>query len=316
MTNDGLVWENISLEQGEVFAAVSVESCVGLKWIKVSETKVGIAIDLPSDLPVFDAGKPYKNLEFSTIDLTTGSTPRRAFCVFCTDSSYFEIFEDLCLSLIKVLKSIDCPKAKAKTTVTRAKAWSELFRSGRRELTREQIMGLICELVFLRDSWMSFGRGVSTWFGPDHKSQDFIDVSYAVAVEVKLQTQALMISVSSIYQLEFDGSLFLWVAQLEERDDGESLNELVDSISEQLPPEELADFESKLIRIGYERRSSYDTKYKKKDAKYYDVHEGFPRIIPGTFNGLVKASYALELDEQFDQFVVSAEAIGDALECK
>ena len=146
--NNDLPWDGFSIESGERFASLAVPECIGLKWVKTSDVRVGVAIDLPSEMTAIDPGRAYKNLEFEVMELGGTANAYKIFCVFCVDSAYFEIFEDLCRSLIKVLKHVDDPAAKARTTVTRAKAWSELFRSGRRELSREQVMGLICELNF------------------------------------------------------------------------------------------------------------------------------------------------------------------------
>lgn len=313
-SNNELVWGGLSLSAGQELVSKAIESCEGLMWVKTSETRVGIAVNLPGDMPIFDPGKAYKNLEFEKIDLYGGAEGPKIFGVFCVDSAYFEIFEDLCLSLVKVLKSIDSPLAKANTTVTRAKAWSELFKSGRKEMTREKVMGLICELFFLEDHWFAFGRGVSSWFGPDHKSQDFVDSDASLAVEVKLQSKELDVSISSIYQLDYEGALFLFATQLEEHDDGVGLNELVDRISGGLNPEGLAEFQSKLLRIGYEPRSSYDVPFKVKAEKCYAISEGFPRLIIGSLAGLTRVEYSLELTEQFDAYRRDISEIGDALE--
>lgn len=316
MTNDsGLVWDGMSLSAGQRLVSEAVESCEGLMWVKTSETRVGIAVNLPGDMPIFDPGKAYKNLEFETIYLYGGSEGPKIFGVFCIDSAYFEIFEDLCRSLVKALKQIDSPIAKAKTTVTRAKAWSELFKSGRKEMTREKVMGLMCELFFLEDHWFTLGRGVSSWFGPDYKSQDFVDSDSSLAVEVKLQSQELVVSISSIYQLDYEGTLFLFAIQLEEHGDGVGLNELVDRISASLNPYDNAEFQSKLLRIGYEPRSSYDVPFKVKEEKCYEIVEGFPRLINGSLAGLTRVQYALELTEQFDTYLRDISEIGDALEC-
>ena len=305
MTSEGLPWDRFQVGEGELLASISVSGCPGLKWVKTSETRVGVAVDLPNDMPVFELGKAYKNLEFEVLELASSASPYKVFCVFCVDSSYFEIFEDLCRSLIKVLKDIDDPISKAKTTVARANAWSELFRSGRRELSREQVMGLICELNFLKDHWKPMGRGISTWYGPDDKSQDFIDDGAAVAVEIKHQSKEGAISISSLYQLDFDGALFLVTMQLEEHAEGISLNALVEEISCDLNPEELADFESKLIRLGYEARSTYDAPFRTTDKKCLAVKSDFPRLVVGSVTGLVRANYKLQLDDSFDPYIIS-----------
>mgnify|MGYP000703918061 CR=1 FL=1 len=312
MTNDALVWDRITAPSPPALAFLGVADSVGIKWLKATDSKVGFAIELPKGFE-FNPGKPYRILEFEVVKPDV-STDKSFFCVFCIEPGSFEIFEDLCLSLIKGLKGIDDPLARAKTTIIRAQAWSELFRSGRRELTREQILGLVCELQFLANTWFSLDRGIDTWFGPDRKSQDFVDLASNVAVEIKHMDSSNSVSVSSIYQLQFDGAFFLCAYQLREDPNGKSLNELVDFVSEQLDPLGKAEFESKLIKIGYENRSSYNEPFAISHEAIYEVSNNFPRIVPGTLHGLIKASYTLELDSSFDEFRVPLDAIGEAIE--
>ena len=122
------------------------------------------------------------------------------------------------------------------------------------------------------------------------------------------------VSVSSIYQLQFDGELFLVTYQLKDDPNGQSLNGLVEQILDQLDPLAKADFESKLMRVGYEMRSSYDDCYAVASESIYKIANDFPRIIPGTLYGLVKANYTLELDSSFDQFLVTFEEMGEAID--
>jgi hypothetical protein len=312
MTSDALIWDRMNTPPPPALAFLGVTDSVGIKWVKATDSKVGFAIELPKGFE-FSPGKPYRILEFEVIKPDI-STDKSFFCVFCNDPGSFEIFEDLCLSLIKGLKGIEDPLARAKTTIIRAQAWSELFKSGKRELTREQILGLICELQFMINTWLPLNRDVDTWFGPDRKSQDFIDLGANVAVEIKHMDSSNSVSISSIYQLQFDGKLFLCAYQLKEDPNGKSLNDLVDQIFEQLEPISQAEFQSKLIRVNYEKRSTYDERFSISGEAVYEVANQFPRIIPGTLHGLVKASYTLELDSSFDEFLAELAEIGEAIE--
>ena len=312
MTSNTLVWDRMNAPPPPAYSFLGVADSVGVKWVKATDSKVGFAIELPKGFD-FSPGKPYRILEFEVIK-PDASTDKSFFCVFCNEPGSFEIFEDLCLNLIKGLKGIEDPLARAKSTIIRAQAWSELFKSGRRELTREQILGLICELRFLADTWLSLDRGVDTWFGPDRKSQDFVDLATNVAVEIKHMDSSKSVSVSSIYQLQFDGTLFLCAYQLQEDPSGRSLNELVNVVADQLDPLKQVEFESKLLKIGYENRSTYNEPFAISSEQIYEVVRNFPRIVPGTLHGLVKASYTLELDASFDEFRVSFGAIGEAIE--
>lgn len=312
MTNSALIWDRLPALPPPNMAFLGIPNNPGLKWVKATESKVGIAIDLPSTLES-PPGKPFRSLDFEIVKLAA-TRAESVFCVFCNQPGSFEIFEDLCHNLVKGLEGIQDPIARAKATIDRARAWSELFKSGRRELNREQIMGLICELEFLESKWMPLNLSVDTWFGPDRKSQDFIELVNNVAVEVKHMDSSKSIKISSLHQLEFDGRLFLVAYQLKEDSNGRSLNERIDSVLEQLEPMLGAEFETKLIRVGYEKSSSYEERFSIAGEFLYEVVNDFPRIVPGTLPGLVKASYTLELNSNVEAFLVQFNDIGDAIE--
>ena len=50
------------------------------------------------------------------------------------------------------------------------------------------------------------------------------------------------------------------------------------------------------------------------DNFIYEVTNDFPRIVPGTMPGLVRASYTLELDSNFEDFLVEFDDVGEVLE--
>lgn len=312
MTSNVLVWDQMPSPAQPRLAFLAIPNQTGLKWVKANASKVGIAIDLPATLD-YTLGKPYRKLDFEIVKLSTTSD-KSVFCVFCIEPGLFEIFEDLCRSLIKGLEGIDDPHSRADTTIVRAKAWSELFRLGRRELTSQQILGLLCELRFLAHEWLPLGQGVDSWVGPDRKSQDFVHVANKVAVEVKHMNSSKSVSISSIHQLEFDGTLFLAVYQLREDTNGISLNELVEQLLDHLDPLESAGFSSKLIRSGYEQRPKYDERYIIADSALYEVIREFPKVVPGTVPSVVAASYTLELDSSCDSFMREFECIGKEIE--
>ena len=70
-------------------------------------------------------------------------------------------------------------------------------------------MGLVCELQFLREHWLTKSKPINTWFGPERKSQDFIDEQNNIAVEVKLVSSENIFRVSSIHQLDYEGICLL-----------------------------------------------------------------------------------------------------------
>lgn len=310
--NKTLIWDTIPTPAASSLTLLAIANQPGLKWVKESETKVGVSIDLPSDF-AFTPGKPYRKLEFNVRKLSL-VTDESVFCVLCNDPPLFEIFQDLCNSLVSGLEGITDAHHRAHATILRAHAWSELFKSGRRELNRQQILGLYCELRFLVDQWLPLGYDIDTWFGPDRKSQDFLDVADNLAVEVKYVNSSNSVSISSIHQLSFGGCLYLVGYQLTESEAGASLNDLVRLIRSQLDPLQRATFDSKLIKIGYETLPSYDEQYTVTNSMIFKVNNDFPKITPGTLHGVVQVRYTLQLDTTFNEFMCEFSDIGKEIE--
>lgn len=287
-------WKSIKTPtDAERLAAVSVNNCIGLKWIKSSENRLGLAVELANDHRDIRTGT-FKHLEFEVLNI---SSSLRYFCVFCTDQNYLDLFEELCHSLIQNVSHIYSLSAKADAVVKRAEAWAEFLKKGRKSLTREQILGLFCELSFMAKQWLTRNYSATSWTGPDKKAQDFVDQLGNMAVEIKHISGEDRVKISSIYQLDYSGSLYLYGIQLETSDEGTSLNGLIKTIKSELNHDELLDFETKLIKIGYEESSAYDELFLVRKQRMFTVNESFPKIVPGQDSAIVGASYSLDLNK-------------------
>ena len=297
-------------KSGQQLTFKPLSDCEGLQWVRGESSEVGIAVDFPSGSS-YNAGQPYQSLEFSLIEL---SPSLKVFCVMCHDSNLIELFADLCFSLIKVLKTIQEPIARAQSTILRANAWCDLLKRGKKDLSREQIMGLVCELKFLQDKWLNSNRTIHTWFGPERKTQDFLDDQSTIAVEVKHISTENIFRISSIYQLEYQGALYLYGYKLKSSDNGESLNELTELLKSKLSPTDASDFESKLVSMGYISSTAYDEKFEIIETTCFEVSATFPKIIKGSLPGIVQASYSIQISEEFKQFEITEKELEARLE--
>lgn len=214
------------------------------------------------------------------------------FCTFCQD-------------LIDATSTIADDATAYKKLCGRFIAWKKLFKPSYGKLTEIEIMGLIGELLFLRNRlFPKYGieKAVSSWMGPEKMHKDFSvdDMWYEVkTTNVGKET----VHISSIEQLDGDTSGHLVVYGLERMSpsyDGIKLNSLVFSIMEQIGSEFMKEvFVEKLASFDYHYNEEYDNLvYEARSEDTYEVRDDFPRMkrcdLPIAIG---KAQYDLVLTE-------------------
>lgn len=160
--------------------------------------------------------------------------------------------------------------------------------------------------------WLPRNYSATSWTGPDGKAQDFIDQQGAMAFEIKHISGEDRVRISSIYQLDYSGSLYLYGTQLETSEEGTSLNGIIKTIKSELTNDELMDFETKLIKIGYEESAAYDEMFTVKKHRVFSVNEAFPKIVPSQDSAIVGASYSLDLNKLDPRFELDTEQMESA----
>lgn len=183
--------------------------------------------------------------------------------------------------------------------VNRYNQWKKMFTSSSKLLSENEIMGLIGELLFLKEYAIDkYGTtiGLNGWSGPEptHKDFSFMDSWFEIKT---LNTFKKTISISSIEQLDGDTEGRLVVYSLEKMSPsfkGISLNETVKQVMDMLQLESDRDiFFEKLKQAGYSFNEVYDNymyNYVSKDI--YQVKSDFPRIKAEMLpNGVAKVQY-------------------------
>ena len=184
--------------------------------------------------------------------------------------------------------------------------WQELLRRRREQLlTREQTIGLVGELLFLKDEVFPLigADAVKTWRGPFGDEQDFVHGLWIIEIKSQLSTSDKVIRISSESQLDtVSGNIALChqTLGLSSKDYAASLtlNKLVEKIRDEVfrkdPPAAL-DFEHALIEVGYARRPEYDEPGWMLATRHtYTVSPGFPRITPTMLPvGVDKVTYSI-----------------------
>lgn len=202
------------------------------------------------------------------------------------NSDLLECFSLFCYDLIKSTLGIVDDETAYKQLQTRYLSWKRMFKPNRGLLTESEIMGLIGELLYMRD-YMTPIHGVDatleSWTGPEKTHKDFSlnDTWYEIKT---ISSGKESVRISSLEQLDSDIIGYLVVYSLERMSpsfNGVRLNELVAQIMDLIPIAIQRDLLlAKLELYGYDFSPEYDNYvYAVSDCVSYMVHENFPRLV-------------------------------------
>ncbi len=226
------------------------------------------------------------------------------------DRDQFEIFRTLCDYLLEA--TADHPRGAngsgLRLVLLRLADWHNMLRRRRdSHLTTEETIGLVGELLFLRDQVMprlDAAGSVSAWSGAQRNEQDFVYGIWQVEVKTQLSTSDHRLQISSEAQLDTAGSSLLLchqtVARAPASSGAISLNALIDDLTRKFTtagPAVLEQFEFALEACRYARRDEYnEPEWLLIDRQLFEVRSDFPRIIPAMLPAGVHAvSYAILL---------------------
>ncbi|WP_046899419.1 PD-(D/E)XK motif protein [Gluconobacter oxydans] len=238
------------------------------------------------------------------------------------DRDQFDIFRALCGHLLDA--TVDHPRGAngpgLRLILRRLADWHIMLRRRHESLlTTEEIIGLVGELLFLRDQVMprrGVSGGVAAWRGAYRDKQDFALGACQIEVKTQLSTSDHRLLISSEAQLDTARSRLLLCHQAVALEPGGgsaiSLNALIDDLAQQVTaagPLVLEQFETALEACCYTRREEYDEpEWLLIDRRLFEVRDDFPRLTPTMLPAGVHAvSYAILLSA-CQAFVVDLEA--------
>lgn len=214
------------------------------------------------------------------------------FCTFCKD------LIDSCIYIKDDITAYEM-------LYSRFMSWRKLFKPNNGKMTEMEIMGLIGELLFLRDYMIpKFGvqRSLDSWMGPEKTHKDFStnDIWYEIKT---ISSGRESVRISSLEQLDSEVNGYLVVYVLEKMSSsyaGLSLNAIVDGLLVQIESHIQKDlFISKLELYGYDFSQDYNNYvYSQTDRMTFWINDDFPRLkrsnvpIP-----ITKVQYDLALSE-------------------
>lgn len=238
-----------------------------------------------------------------------------------TDPTYYDLFNDLVVSLFQRLKDESNPDISSRQFVETFHKWSEFFHDERSErLSNEEVKGLFGELFILKtlvsaaDS-LQLNRLLSGWVGPYDEVHDFSFDEKDIEVKTK-DNKKLDIRISSEFQLEsvLDKPLELVVVSVEaDYVDGESIGGLVADIRQHVT-NKLGDpsilFETlKQKKLSLKNIGDYDNhRFKVVQTDTYNcLMDGFPRLVKSELpESIANIHYSLSTPALGD-FLLSSE---------
>ena len=202
--------------------------------------------------------------------------------------------------------------------------WKKFFQAEKDMVLSDEMQeGLYGELLFLEKSVRRRSPSdVHCWTGGNRETHDFYYASHAVEVKTSSKKEPYTAQISSEYQLDpgdVSGHLFLcYIALRKSKSAGEKLPEIIGRIRNALAANVSikCQFDEKLRQYGYfdEAAELYATGFEARNAYYFEVRDGFPKIIRSMYqSGISKVVYELLISHCMS-FECSEDSVFSALE--
>lgn len=220
------------------------------------------------------AVEQYKERELLTLRFSLENNDLlEYFCTFCQD-------------LLESVRVTNDDESAYHTLRSRYYSWRQLFRPDNARMTESEMMGLIGELLFLKD-YMIQEKGIDvaldSWMGPEKTHKDFSDQKNWFEVKT-ISFGKESVRISSIEQLDSDVDGTLVVYELEKMSpsyEGIKLNQLVNNIMALLTNTSQREiFMAKLQLFNFDFSNEHDALvFVLRNRSMYKVDtENFPRL--------------------------------------
>lgn len=209
--------------------------------------------------------RPIRVKDCSAIEVKHYQKDKKKTIVFSLkDSSMLSTFCAFCEDMVESTRDADDNEKGYTLLVNRFFAWKKMFLQGAKKLSEIQIMGLIGELLFLRDfmfNHFDLSLSVSSWTGSEKTKKDFSVNNTWYEVKA-IHTGKSTVKISSFEQLDstIDGHLVVHhLEKMSPEYDGITLNRLVKQVYSMLKLDLVKDlFLQKLSDADYTFESEYD----------------------------------------------------------
>ncbi len=248
---------------------------------------IGIDEQNRKTVVLINPSKPDKIKKTSAIDVDSVKTNNNEYRLsfHLNDNSMEGIFFKFCDDLVDSTRAVPDESIGMTLVCKRYNLWKRLFyKLSKPVLSEKQQMGLIGELLFLKDDMLKVHEShdaISSWSGCDKTHKDFsIGEEW---YEIKSYTvNKLTIDISSIEQLDSDkpGTLVVYeFEKMSEEYNGITLNTVVNDVLSMIDENDEELLLDKLKAAGYEVSEEYDKCcFRNVSKHYYNVNDKFPKI--------------------------------------
>ncbi|GAA4435787.1 hypothetical protein GCM10023188_28100 [Pontibacter saemangeumensis] len=231
-----------------------------------------------------------RNLKGIKVEKMAESTDSVLLSLCLQDRNFEDIFNILLSDIISNVIELSDPRQVLRQFLSRVDKWHALLeKAATSGLTPEEHRGLYGEIFLLRKMLLALPdpeKPLTAWVGSDKAVRDFQYGVCALEVKTSQGNNHQRVHISSERQLDTTtvGHLYLFHLSLDtQQAAGESLNDLVDSVSSFLLYDFrlYSQFQFKLVQAGYlpAHRELYANKgYVIRTETFYSVEGAFPRI--------------------------------------
>ncbi len=229
--------------------------------------------------------QPVKVVGNGLLEIKQVKTKNYNSLLFCFNSmDNLSLFYNFCEDIINQTENYTGTDGYVEI-INRYNQWRKMFYGSSKLLTESEVMGLIGELLFLKEyAIKKYGTttGLNGWSGPEPTHKDFSFDNFWYEIKT-INSFKNSVTISSIEQLDSENEGRLIVYSLEKMSPsfrGIKLNDLVKKVMSLLTLDTDKDiFIEKLKQVGYSYSEVYDNyvyNYVCKDS--YVVSDEFPRL--------------------------------------
>ena len=221
------------------------------------------------------------------------------------NTDMLDTFCALCSDIVESTRHCENNESGYNTIIDRLYSWKKLFSSKKSKLQESTIMGLIGEMLFLRDYLFDvYGQHESliSWSGQEltHKDFSMDNIWYEVKA---IHTGRMSVTINSLEQLQSNNNGELVIISLEKMSEaynGICVSKIATSILNNLKFDEDKDiFLNQLSTQGYQFDSEDDNfVYECTNISRYKVDGTFPKLIRNAINdAIIKAQYDIDINQ-------------------
>ena len=272
-------------------------------WIIDEKGRYGISIYLKQVVRLPENTPKISGIELIETNSTVGNSE---IYLILKNNSEWQIFLSLCKDLFENSSRCIDEDTFISFLIRRLLKWQKfLSQNNKCSMTEQQQMGLITELISLKDFILphyTISESINSWVGPEYDKQDFSLKSLLIEVKSFISSKGSNVKISSLQQLDNKNKqlylLTFGITKLE----GEILNIpiLVETIKKEIEkdPIILELFEYKLAQYGYLEgvTESPFYSYAIDSIKCYFVSDEFPKILSNEVKPeITSAEYSIDL---------------------